>query len=215
MDAAFDRHQRDTLSRRPPLATIAGLTAIVVCVALALVAYAFYPRAFGPAANWISDLGDTLLNPRGSIFFRVDMVTVGVLLGAFFVGLRSWHHGQRPIFKAFLGLGQFSGLVAAAAVVMTGIYSENDAMAHAVWVTVLFIATASAAWFIGWAPVWHPRLPHKVPYVAWFACATDLVAIVAHRHWLEWLAVGLLLCFVATVSLGTWSMTPSRVSSDS
>ncbi len=197
------------------MATVAGLTAIVVCVALALLAYAYYPRAFSPAANWISDLGDTLLSPRGSIYFRADMVSVGVVLGAFFIGLGCWHHGQRLIFKGFLALGQFSGLVAAAALVMTGIYSENDATAHAIWVTVLFIAMASAVWFIGWAPVWHPRLPRKVPYVAWLACAADLAAIIAHRHWLEWFAVGLLLCFVAAVALGTWTMTPSRVSGDS
>ena len=183
-------------------------------MALAVVAYADYPRAFSPAANWISDLGNTLLNPRGSIFFRADMVSVGLVLAAFFVGLAAWHRGQRLIFKSFLALGQFSGLVAAAALVMTGIYSENDHTAHALWVTVLFIAMASAVWFIGWAPVWHPRLPQKIPYVAWVACGADLVAVIAHRHWLEWLAVGLLLCFVAAVALGTWSMTPSRVPRD-
>jgi len=200
-----------TVGRRPPLTTVAGLVAVVICVALAGVAYGYYPRAFSPAANWISDLGDTLLSPRGSIFFRIDMVCVGVVLVGFFVGLLSWHRGQRPIFKAFLALGQFSGLAAAAALVMTGIYPENDSAAHALWVTVLFIAMASAVWFIGWAPVWHPRLPQRIPYVAWAACAADLVAIIAHRHWLEWLAVGLLLCFVAAVALGTWSMTPGGV----
>jgi Protein of unknown function (DUF998) len=202
----------ETFARRPPLATISGLVSIVVYVALAAVAYAFYPRAFSPAGNWISDLGNTLLSPRGSIFFRADMIAVGVVLAAFFVGLSIWHHGQRPVFKAFLALGQFSGLVAAAALLMTGIYSENDRAAHAVWVTVLFIAMASAVWFIGWAPVWHRRLPRKVPYVAWAACAADLVAIFAQRHWLEWLAVVLLLTFVAAVALGTWSMTPLPVS---
>ncbi len=176
-----------------------------------MVAYAYYPRAFSPAANWISDLGDTLLSPRGSIFFRIDMVAVGVVLVGFFAGLVTWHRGQRPLFRAFLALGQFSGLVAAAALVMTGIYSENDYAAHALWVTVLFIAMASAVWFIGWAPVWHPRLPQKIPYVAWAACVADLAAIIAHRHWLEWVAVGLLLCFVTAVALGTWSMAPSRV----
>jgi hypothetical protein len=183
-------------------------------VTLGVVAYVYYPRAFSPAANWISDLGDTLLSPRGSIFFRADMVAVGVVLVAFFLGLSSWHHGQRLVFRAFLGLGQFSGLVAATALVMTGFYSENDSAAHAIWVTVLFIAMASAVWFIGWAPVWHPRLPRRVPYVAWIACAADLAAIIAHRHWLEWLAIALLLCFVAAVALGTWSMTLSPVSGD-
>ena len=183
-------------------------------MALAVVAWAYYPRAYSPAANWISDLGDTLLSPRGSIFFRADMVVVGLVLAAFFVGLASWHDGQRLIFKAFLALGQFSGLVAAAALMMTGIYSENDSAAHALWVTVLFIAMASAVWFIGWAPVWHRRLPRKVPFVAWAACAADLAAIIDHRHWLEWLAVVLLLCFVGAVALGTWSMTPSPVARD-
>jgi hypothetical protein len=183
----------------------------VLCVALAVVAYAYYPRAFSPAANWVSDLGNTLLSPRGSVFFRLDMVAVGAVLVAFFVGLSTWHHGQHLIFRGLLVIGQFSGVVAAAALVMTGFYSENDHAAHAVWTTILFISLASAAWFIGWAPVWHARLPQKIPYIGLAACAADLVALLVHRHWLEWLAVALLLCFVAAVSLGTWSMTPSTI----
>jgi hypothetical membrane protein len=208
------RKEETTPQRRPPLVTIAGLTAIIVCVALAAAAYAYYPRAFSPAANWISDLGNTLLSPRGSIWFRADMVAVGLVLAAFFVGLVAWHRGQRPIFRAFLALGQLSGLVAAVALVMTGIYSENDRATHAIWVTVLFIALASAVWFIGWAPVWYRRLPRKIPYVALVAGAADLISVIGHRHWMEWLAVALLLCFVGAVSLGTWSMAPVRVSND-
>jgi hypothetical membrane protein len=203
-----------TTPRRPPLTTVAGLTAIIVCVALAVAAYVSYPRAFSPATNWISDLGNTLLNPRGSILFRADMVAVAVVLGAFFVGLRIWHRGQRLLFRAFLLLGQFSGLVAALALMMTGFYSENDHAVHALWVTVLFIALASAVWFIGWAPVWHPRLPQKIPYVALAAGVVDLVSVIERRHWLEWLAVGLLLCFVGAVALGTWTLTPSPPSGD-
>jgi hypothetical protein len=34
--------------------------------------------------NWISDLGNTLLSPIGSILFRLDMVIVGVGLAAIF-----------------------------------------------------------------------------------------------------------------------------------
>lgn len=170
---------------------------------LALVAYAYYPHAFSPATNWLSDLGNTLLNPHGSIFFRVDMAAVGVVLAAFFVGLTDWHRGQRPLGKALLGLGQFSGLVAAAALVMTGIESENDRTSHALWVTVLFIALGGAVWLIGWAPFWHPRLPRRLPYAVVVVCAADLAALLVCRHWVEWLAVGLLLAFVAAVAVGT------------
>lgn len=201
--------------RHPPLATIAGLATIIVGLGLALLAYAYYPRTFSPEANWLSDLGDALLSPRGAIFFRSDMVVVGIALAAFFLGLSSWHHGQRLRFRALLGLGQFSGLVAAGALVMTGIHPENDYAAHAFWVTVLFIALASAVWFIGWAPAWHRPLPQWLPYIAVAACAADLAALIARRHWLEWLAVGLLLCFVGAVVVGTWVMTPASADTGS
>jgi hypothetical protein len=203
-----------TLRRRPPLATIAGLAAIVVGVTLAIVAYAYYPWAFSPAANWISDLGNTLLSPRGSVFFRLDMIAVGAVLAAFFVGLRAWGRGQHIAMKLLIAVGQLSGLVGAAALVMTGIFSENDYAAHAVWATVLFIALATAVWFIGWAPVWHPDLPQKLTYLAFAVCAVDVASVVVRRHWLEWLAVGLLLSFVGAVALGTWSMSLSRISRD-
>ena len=200
--------------RHPPLATIAGLAAIVVGVGLGLIAYAYYPWAFSPTANWLSDLGDTVLSPRGSVFFRTDMVVVGVVLAAFFVGLSAWHQGQRPLCRALLALGQFSGLVAAAALVMTGIDPENDYAAHAFWATVLFISLASAVWFIGWAPAWHRPLPRRLPHIAVVVCAADLTALVVRRHWLEWLAVGLLLCFVGAVALGAWATAPERENAD-
>ena len=203
-----------TLRRRPPLATIAGLAAIVVGLTLAIVAYAYYPWAFSPAANWISDLGNTLLSPRGSVFFRLDMVALGAGLAAVFVGLGAWARGQHIAMKLLIAVGQLAGLVGAVAQVMTGIFSENDYAAHALWATVLFIALATAVWFIGWAPVWHPDLPQRLSYLAFAVCAVDVLSVVERRHWLEWLAVGLLLCFVGAVALGTWSMSPSRISRD-
>jgi len=203
-----------TLRRRPPLTTIAGLATIVVSLTLAIVAYAYYPWAFSPAENWISDLGNTLLSPRGSIFFRLDMIALGAVLAAFFVGLHVWSRGQGIMVKLLVAVAQLSGFVGAVAVAMTGIFSENDAAAHALWATVLFIALATAVWFIGWAPVWHPRLSYKLSGLAFAVCAVDVISVVERRHWLEWLAVGLLLCFVGAVALGTWSLAPSRVRSD-
>ena len=119
------RRGETTLRRRPPLTTVAGLAAIVVGLTLAIVAYAYYPWAFSPAANWISDLGNTLLSPRGSIFFRLDMIALGAVLAAFFVGLRVWSRGQGIMVKLLVAVAQLSGFVGAVAVAMTGIFSEN------------------------------------------------------------------------------------------
>jgi hypothetical membrane protein len=190
--------------------------AVVVGVALALVAYGYYPWGFSPAANWISDLGDTLLSPRGAVYFRLDMIALGGLLTAFFVGLRAWWRGQSRFVRLLVLVGQGSGLVSAVAIVMTGVFSENHAAEHALWATVLFIALATAVLFMGWVHVWHTDLSQRLAWAAFAVCTVDVVSVVERRHWLEWLAVGLLLCFVTAVSLGTWSLQPrpARVESD-
>lgn len=192
------------MRRRYPLTTIAGVVSIAVCVSLALAAYLVYPWAFSPMTNWISDLGNTWLNPRGSFLFRLDMVVVGVGLAAFFLGLRALMHGQHLRTRVLIVLAQVSGLVAAAALVMTGIFSENQEGAHALWATVLFVALAVTVPLLGWGVLYHPRVPTRVSYVALVACAADIVSIMARSHWLEWVAVLLLLLFVAQVSSGTW-----------
>ena len=170
--------------------------------------------AFSPAANWISDLGNTLLSPRGSIFFRLDMIALGAVLAAFFVGLRVWSRGQGIMVKLLVAVAQLSGFVGAVAIAMTGIFSENNYAAHALWATVLFIALAAAVWFIGWAPVWHSRLSYRAerPRLCRVRRRCGLGGRASSLAGVA--AVGLLLCFVGAVALGTWSLAPSRVPSD-
>ena len=193
-----------------PLATVAGAASIIVCVSLAGAAYAWYPWAFSPMTNWISDLGNTLLSPIGSILFRLDMVIVGVGLAAFFLGLRALTHDQRIWTKLLIGLGQIGGLVASLAVTMTGIYSEDQTGAHALWASILFISLAVTVMFIGWGLFFHPRVPSLLGAFAFAVCAADVVSIVNRSHWLEWVAVPLLLVFVAQLSYGAWRLAPSR-----
>ena len=193
-----------------PLATVAGAASIIVCVSLAGAAYAWYPWAFSPMTNWISDLGNTLLSPIGSILFRLDMVIVGVGLAAFFLGLRALTHGQRIWIKLLIGLGQIGGLVASLAVTMTGIYSEDQNTAHALWASILFISLAVTVMFIGWGLFFHPRVQSLLGAFAFAVCAADVVSIVNRSHWLEWVAVPLLLVFVAQLSYGAWKLAPSR-----
>jgi hypothetical protein len=154
--------------------------------------------------NWISDLGNTWLNPRGSTLFRLDMVVVGVGLAAFFVGLRALAREQRLWTKLLIVLAQVGGLVASLALVMTGIFSENDLHAHALWASILFISLAVSVLFLGCGVFFHPRIPAWVTGFAFAVCAADAVSIVARSPWLEWVAVPLLLAFVAQVSYGTW-----------
>jgi hypothetical protein len=208
--AAPGSGRRRTALARYPLATVAGAASIIVCVTLALAAYAWYPWAFSPMTNWISDLGNRLLSPIGSVLFRLDMVIVGVGLAAFFLGLRALTHDQRIWVKLLIGLGQIGGLVGSVAVTMTGVYSEDQFRAHALWASIMFISLAVTVMLIGWGLYFHPRMPSRLAVFAFAVCAIDVVSIVDRSHWLEWVAVPLLLVFVAQLSYGTWKLAPSR-----
>ena len=210
LDRAIDVGSTAVLRARYPVTTIAGVASIAVCVSLAGAAYVFYPWAFSPLSNWISDLGDTLLNPRGSMLFRADMVVVGVGLAAFFLGLRALTHGQSLLTRILIVLAQFCGLVASVALAMTGVFSENQETAHALWATVLFIALAATVMLLGWGVLSHPGVPTWISCFALAAFAADIVSVVAKSHWLEWVAVSLLLVFVAQVSYGTLKVTRVR-----
>ena len=196
-----------------PLATIAGMASIIACVTLAVAAYIAYPWPFSPLTNWISDLGNTWLNPQGSFFFRLDMVVVGVGLVAFFLGLRALTRGQHLWMRLLIVLAQVSGLVSSFALAMTGVFSENQLRAHALWASVLFIALAVTVLLVGWGVLYHHRVPAMVSYFAFVVSATDIVSVVARSYWLEWVAVILLLVFVAQISYGVWKVSP-RATSD-
>jgi hypothetical membrane protein len=189
-----------------PLATIAGVASVTVCVALALAAYLLYPdqRAFGPMTNWFSDLGDTWRNPHGATLFRLDMVVVGIGLAVFFLGLSTLTRGQHWRTRSLVALARVCGLAGAFALALSGIYSENEQPGHALWATVAFSALALSVMLLGWAALFHPGLPTWISLLAFATCSSDVVLIVARRHWLEWVAVPLLLFFVVQTSWGTW-----------
>jgi hypothetical membrane protein len=192
--------------RHPPLATVAGLAAVTAGVALGVVAYVLYPWTFSPAENWLSDLGNAVLSPRGAIFFRLDMWVVGVALFAFFLGLRAWSRSRGLLVKLLVALAQASGVVAAIALVMTGVFPENELVAHSLWATIMFVALAVTVWFIAWALLAHPHLSRRIAAFAFAVCAVDVVSAAVRQHWLEWLAVALLLTLVAALSRMTHSL---------
>jgi hypothetical membrane protein len=191
---------------RLPTATIAGVTSVAVCVSLAAAAYLVYPHrwAFGPTTSWFSDLGDTWRNPRGSMVFRVDMVLVGIGLTVFFIGLSRLTPGQLRRTRLPIVLAQLSGLVGSLSLALSGIYSQNQQPEHALWATLALVAFALSVMLLGWGAISHSGLPTWTCFLALAACASDGALIATREYWLEWVAVPLLLFFLAQVSWGTW-----------
>ena len=67
------------LELRYPVSYCSAILCAVTYVNFTLLAYAFYPFPLSPFKNWLSDLGDSIVNPEGAIFYNV-----GVFLSAIF-----------------------------------------------------------------------------------------------------------------------------------
>jgi hypothetical membrane protein len=73
---------------------ISGISGLVLYLVLSTIAFSFYPSSFSPMGNWLSDLGNNLLNPEGAIFYRLAGILSGVALFGFFLTLSNWTKGQ-------------------------------------------------------------------------------------------------------------------------
>jgi hypothetical protein len=189
------------MTSRPPLTATAGFLSIPVYLGFTLVSYAYYPTAFNPGDNWLSDLGNASLNPSGASLYRIGAVLTGVLLASFFVGLRVMARGQPTKVRIFFSLSQGFGLIASFALVMTGIFSEGAHASHSFWSAVLYISFGSAVFFCGWASLYLPSFSRVLSYLAFAITVIDWVMAAFNKtHFLEWIVVALMLAFVGAVS---------------
>ena len=189
------------MTRRPPLTAMAGFLSILVYVCFTLASYAYYPTAFNPRDNWLSDLGNASLNPSGASLYRIGAVLTGVLLALFFIGLRVIARGQPTKVRIFFSLSQGFGVIAALALIMTGVFSEGAHASHSFWSAVLYISFGTAVFFCGWAFLYLPRFSRSLTYLAFAITVINWVmSAFSKTHFLEWIVVTLMLVFVGAVS---------------
>src|SRR4030042_518047 len=97
----------------------------------------FSPPPLSPLNNWISDLGYSLLNPRGAIWFNIANILSGIGMTLYYVGFRGWYTEegkQNPLIK----LTQIAGWVNALNIVMLGIFPEDQVDLHGFWAGIFF-----------------------------------------------------------------------------
>ena len=121
-----------------PISTISGLYVIVLYCAFTFTAWAFYPYDFAPWTNYLSRLGNFNYAPIGAYFYNLGCILTGIALVPFFVGLQIWHTNRRAA-NGMLVVGQLIGVCAAGALILIGVFSEDQGSPH---------MTASSTFFI-------------------------------------------------------------------
>jgi hypothetical membrane protein len=62
----------------------AGFSAAAIYLVFALLAFLKYPDSYGPFTNWLSDLGNPLVNQSGAFFYNLGCILTALVLIAFY-----------------------------------------------------------------------------------------------------------------------------------
>jgi hypothetical membrane protein len=187
---------------RNSVIVLSGSLTIAVYLAFTVAAYAGYPRSFSPGGNWLSDLGNPLLNPSHALIYRLGCILTGVILVVFFAALAPLRSGQPKRVRVYLLIAQALGALGGLALMLTGVFSEGTHSSHSFWSAVLYISFGTAVFFIGLAYLFIPGFSRKLSYLAFAITACDWVmAAFNQTHFLEWIVVALMLMFVGALSV--------------
>ncbi|MFW9919310.1 MAG: DUF998 domain-containing protein [Candidatus Thorarchaeota archaeon] len=115
-----------------------GTLVILIYCSFTLISWLLYPDPYGPITHYLSRLGNVDYNPSGAIFYNLGCIITGILLVPFFIGLIRWH-SKKLIQKVLLTIGQVFGMTSGIALVLIGIFSEDQGQPHMTASSLFFL----------------------------------------------------------------------------
>jgi hypothetical membrane protein len=192
-------------TRKWAYGSIAGAIGIVVYLLFTLISYILYPKSYSPVTNWLSDLGNPLDSPSGSMVYRVGCILTAVALVIFYVQLRKLNRGDRRM-KILLAVAQIAGVFSSFALIMTGIFPFGTETAiHSLWSTVLYIALAFFEAFSATVFLRYTSYPKWIAYYGIAAAAINFIAGAIFNTVVigEWITVAMFIAYVAIICYHT------------
>ncbi|TFG08673.1 MAG: DUF998 domain-containing protein [Promethearchaeota archaeon] len=121
-----------------PISCIAGILILVVGWIYISISISLFPGSFSPLNNYVSDLGNYSLNPRGALIYNIGMIIGGVFMFIYFLFLYIFYP-ENNRGRTLLSLTRVFGFLSSFAIIMVAIYSEDFWTAHVFWSAVLFV----------------------------------------------------------------------------
>jgi len=186
--------------------TVAGILVIMSYCVFTFTSLALFPGPFSPVNNWLSDLGNSGYSPRGAAFYNVGCVLTGLALFPFFAGARKWYTSERRR-KTLTMLTQVFGFIAAFALMMIGVFSEDYGELHGLWSDVFFVFNFIVLIFANVSLMTHSKFKRPIGYYGIVVAVINLLFVASSSTpLLEWLTVFTALGYVALLSYNTFRM---------
>jgi hypothetical membrane protein len=152
---------------------------------------------------WLSDLGNSSYNPQGTIFYNVGCVLTGLALFPFFAGLYYWYTDEKWR-KSLIVTTQAIGFIAAFALMMIGVFSEDSGAIHHLWSVVFFVFNLLVLILAKVSLMTHRKFIRPIGYYGLVVAVINPLFIgLSYTSILEWFTVFTALGFVAFLSYNT------------
>jgi len=187
---------------------IAGILVILFYCAFTLTSIVLFPRPVSPLNDWLSDLGNSSYNPQGAIFYNVGCVLTGLALFPFFAGLYYWYTDEKWR-KALIMITQAVGFIAAFALMMIGVFSEDAGAIHHLWSLAFFVFNLLVLILANVSLMTHRKFIRPIGYYGFIVAVINLLFVgLAYTSILEWFTVFTALGYVAFLSYNVFRTSP-------
>ncbi len=186
-----------------PISCISGVLVIVLYCAFTFLSLALYPGPFNITVNYLSDLGSSVFNPSGAVFYNVGIILTGLALFPFFIGLNKWYTKEQWR-KILLLATQLIGVVEAFSLIMIGVFPETSVDAHILWSDIQFILNLLVLLVADLALITHPKFIRPIGYYGFVVAAIQILTLALifmgnSSSLVEWFTVFTTLAFVGLI----------------
>ncbi len=194
------------MKSRFPICYFAAILSAILYIACVIAAYLQYPKPFSLRQNWLSDLGNQIVNPRGAAFYNVGVILTSLLLAVWFVGLSQWRLKQNTANQRLLTIAQIAGIIATFALIMSALNPIDKPAVHALWSQIHFILSGIGFGFSVTALRYHRSFSNQILYLGIWASILPFLMYTLGKgqtYWMEWVAVGSFIIYILAVGTTT------------
>ncbi len=198
-------------SRKWPLCFIAGVASIVLYCTFTVISIIFFPSPVSPTQNFLSQLGNSRLNPNGAIFYNLALILAGLAGILFYLGLYQWYTKEKG--NKLLTAALAVGFVNALSIIMTGVFSESvNYSLHVFWSFLIFISFVPVLILVNTALLTYPGFSRLISYYGFLVAVIDVSLLVmlltlgfgpGIGPLMEWIAVFSYLVWVGLIAYST------------
>lgn len=194
-----------------PLCFTAGFASIVLYCTFTFISIVFFPGPVSPVNNFLSQLGNSRLNPSGAIFYNLAVILAGLVAILFYVGLYQRYTKKKG--NKLLAAALAVGFVNAFSIIMSGVFSESvNYSQHVFWSSLIFISFIPVLILVNTALLTYPDHNKLISYYGFIVAVIDfsLLFILLTIGFgpgigplMEWIAVFSYLAWVGLLAYNT------------